>query len=221
MEVFKRACALAAVCIISALVLSLVYSQTTVIIERVKAQEILNTKKDLVPMSTRFELAQGDNLETCFDSYGREVGKIVYIDFAGHNGDIAIMVGVSSTGEVTGLKVINNNETPGLGSKISGQEFVSQFIGKNYYSLSLRQDSSKGEIDGVSGATISSRAVVDAVRSAVSVVTSRDVNPSRDELIPGSYAYSRNNYSTKPGSKAKANGTSVMGRRTISQGSRR
>ena len=205
MDIFKRASLLALVCVVSALILSLVYHLTADTIEKVKYEEILNIKKGLVPEATRFDglmtlegrwPAEGrysqermryDNLETCYDPNGREVGKIVYVIAKGHDGDIRLMAGVSSNGEVTGLKVVSSNETPGLGSKITEPAFINQFIGKNYYTLALKQDNSRGGIDGIAGATLSSRAVVDAVREGVSTVTSRENGYAR----PNSYGASK------------------------------
>jgi electron transport complex protein RnfG len=217
MDILKRAMTLVLVCVLSALVLTMVYSLMSDTIEQVKYDGIMSMKKELVPAAARFdgpmsldgrwssdaktspdgraagERARYDNMETCFDARGIEVGKIVYVTANGHDGDIRLMVGVSSLGDVAGLKVVSSNETPGLGSKISGPEFLSQFIGKNYYSLALKQDSSKGGIDEVKGATVSSRAVVDAVREAISIVTSRENGYSRQNNFSAYGAFSKEN----------------------------
>jgi len=69
------------------------------------------------------------------------------------------MVGMSASGEITGVKVINQNETPGLGTRVSENSFLSQFVNKNINSLS--------GVQTVSGATISSRAVIESVRKRI------------------------------------------------------
>ena len=85
----------------------------------------------------------------------------------GFGGKIELIMGVLMDGTVTGYKITQQNETPGLGSKVTEQDFSRQFVGLNTHNdnFSLKKDG--GEIDAVTGATISSRAVVDAVRKAV------------------------------------------------------
>lgn len=93
----------------------------------------------------------------------------------GYSGNIYILVGVLANGEVSGVRVLKHAETPGLGDKIeiAKNDWVLSFNGK-----SLNADTDKlwavkkdgGEFDQFTGATITPRAVVGAVKNAVSVV---------------------------------------------------
>ena len=67
---------------------------------------------------------------------------------------------------VSGYKVIHSNETPGLGTKVSEPRFKEQFAGirPKKHLFKVKQDG--GEIDAVTAATISSRAVIDAIQKA-------------------------------------------------------
>lgn len=84
----------------------------------------------------------------------------------GFGGNIYLMVGFYLDGTMAGYEVLSHQETPGLGSKITENKFMDQF--KNLYlsenSLALR--SHGGEIDAITSATISSKAVLDAVKRA-------------------------------------------------------
>ena len=60
-----------------------------------------------------------------------------------------------------------NKRNPGLGSKIAEKKFAGQFVGLNAYQDQFKLQKDGGEIDAVTGATISSRAVIDAVQKAV------------------------------------------------------
>ena len=84
----------------------------------------------------------------------------------GFGGNVYLMVGFYLDGTMAGYEVLNHQETPGLGSKIAENKFMSQF--RNLYlsenSLALR--SHGGEIDAITSATISSKAVLDAVKRA-------------------------------------------------------
>ena len=75
------------------------------------------------------------------------------------------MVGIDKNNKITGIEVISQQETPGLGAKIKESSFLQQFIGKTLEELKIKKDG--GKIDAVTGATISSRAVTNGVRQAI------------------------------------------------------
>lgn len=83
----------------------------------------------------------------------------------GYAGDIAILIGVTPEGKISGIEIISHKETPGLGNKIIKKEWRNQFKGGSLEDgprLAVKKDG--GEIDQFSGATISPRAVVNAVK---------------------------------------------------------
>lgn len=89
---------------------------------------------------------------------------------AGYSSTIETMVGVDTTGKIIGIKIMQQVETPGLGTKIEevkyGQNFAwfqQQFIDKLATSVAVDKDN--GEITSVTGATISSRAVSNSISS--------------------------------------------------------
>lgn len=82
--------------------------------------------------------------------------------FEGYDGEIAVSVGLSADGTVTGIAFTVMNETPGKGTKCDEDEFKSQFAGVQTDAFALG-----GDIDGVAGATVSSKAVVNAVNTAL------------------------------------------------------
>lgn len=86
---------------------------------------------------------------------------------AGFGGRLELIVGFYIDGSIKGFRVIEHHETPGLGSKINEPRFQEQFNGfnPNKQKFKVRQDG--GEIDAVTAATISSRAVINAVQRAV------------------------------------------------------
>lgn len=88
------------------------------------------------------------------------VGYCVEVKSAGFGGDITMMVGYTADCSVLGVQIVSMSETPGLGSKAGEDSFLSQFAGKTD-TLVLGED-----IDAISGATISSRAVTDGVNQA-------------------------------------------------------
>ena len=85
----------------------------------------------------------------------------------GYGGDITLMVGFKKDKKtVISYKVLAASETPGLGMKLKTPEFADQFKGKNGTSLKVRKDG--GEIEAITSATITSRAVCRAIADAQS-----------------------------------------------------
>ena len=84
----------------------------------------------------------------------------------GFGGELEIMTGFYINGTMAGYKVLNHKETPGLGSKIMENEFMSQFIGLKIEGGKLKLRKDGGQIDGITSATISSKALLDAVNNA-------------------------------------------------------
>lgn len=90
----------------------------------------------------------------------------------GYNGNIKLIVGIKTTGEVLGVRTLAHQETPGLGDKIDLRKsnWVSQFVGKVLGSADDKQWLVKkdgGDFDQFTGATITPRAYVKAVKNAV------------------------------------------------------
>jgi RnfABCDGE-type electron transport complex G subunit len=108
-----------------------------------------------------------------FDENGNLVGMTIKaISKIGYGGDINFMIGVDPDGKILEISILSMQETPGLGTKIKEKSFQDQFVGKSLSTgatLTLKKDDSKiGDIDAVSGATISSRAMTNTVRRALS-----------------------------------------------------
>ncbi|MBR2713757.1 MAG: FMN-binding protein [Kiritimatiellae bacterium] len=83
----------------------------------------------------------------------------------GYGGDITLMVGFKKDRKtVISYKVLAASETPGLGMKLKTPEFADQFKGKDGSSLKVKKDG--GEIEAITSATITSRAVCRAIEDA-------------------------------------------------------
>ena len=81
-------------------------------------------------------------------------------------GIIAVLVGVDTHGKILGIEILHHAETPGLGNRIEDKSWKDTFIGLGKDSnIAVKKDG--GDIDEFSGATISPRAVCEAVNSAL------------------------------------------------------
>ena len=117
-------------------------------------------------------------------------GYVIETVTYGYAGEITMVIGVNNDGKVTGLVVREAHETPGLGNEIlTDHVFLSQFLNKTgsftigtsgadaFSGATGETETASGEevtVDGITGATVSSKAVARCVNSAVAYVTGAD-----------------------------------------------
>ena len=142
--------------------------------EEVKAQELTAKMLAILPGSETFteEIYTGGDANIV-STYKAENGYVVETRTYGYAGDITMLIGVSNEGTVTGLQVRDMQETQGLGGEaLWNWEFLIQF-------LNNAGDAEVGtNIDALTGATVTSRAIARSVNSAVGFVTGADVESS-------------------------------------------
>ena len=87
----------------------------------------------------------------------------------GYGGNIQISLGLNKEGKIQGFEILSISETVGLGMKATDNEFKSQFAGKNVKEIKYTKSgaSAEDEINAISGATITTSAVTEAVNSAL------------------------------------------------------
>jgi len=84
----------------------------------------------------------------------------------GFNGDIVLMVGFSPNLTINNITVIKQNETPGLGSKMSDPKFINQFVNKNPSTFILKPQKDGGDVEAITASTITTRAFCEAIKIA-------------------------------------------------------
>lgn len=135
-------------------------------------KELQEKMATLLPGSTTFTaeayIGEDTNI-TCV--YKGETGYVVGTATAGYAGPIRMLIGVSSDGYVTGLQVRSMEETYGLGAKaLTDWAFLAQFLRND-------GDAEVGtNVDAITGATVTSKAIARSVNSAVGFVTGADVS---------------------------------------------
>ena len=121
--------------------------------------------KDLVeiPDGTNATLYGNDSILRCKNDKNEDIGYIVQTSSMGYGGPINIIVGFDNEKNILGVRFASlPQETPGIGMKISNQNFLDSWINYNYENLS--------EVDTISGATISSSAFSEAITLASMIV---------------------------------------------------
>ncbi|MDD6074776.1 MAG: FMN-binding protein [Otoolea sp.] len=104
------------------------------------------------------------------DAAGTELGIVVNsYSMDSYGGKVAVSVGIKEDGSITAVGIRETSDTPGLGLKAKDEKFKGQYTGKNAEKLSVTKSGSAGdtEINAISGATITSNAVTNAVNAAL------------------------------------------------------
>lgn len=104
-------------------------------------------------------------------SGGEVVGCTVTTAKNGYGGEVTVMVGFDMDGDITGVDIIEHGETPGLGANADKPSFLDQFKSedKTGHSDDYAVEKDGGEVDALTAATVSSRAVTEAVDAACDI----------------------------------------------------
>ena len=175
-DIFVPTISLFLICFVVAVLLGGTNELTKEPIAQLQAQKADEAKLQVCPDAVSFDGAKGLELE-CYrglDADGNVVGYAIPSSHKGYGGEIEIMVGISTQGEITGVTILSINETPGLGMNAKNESFTNQFLTKvpdNGFTAKS-DDASKEKIDALTGATITSEAVSQAVNKAIDVYKS-------------------------------------------------
>jgi len=158
---------------VSSLAASYVYNLTKDPIAEVDRQKQQKAIEMVMPGFTelnRFAILPHSGSDSLIFYEGIKDGEVIGVAIntythLGYNGLIRIMVGFIPDGTIVSYQVLEHKETPGLGSKIA-DNFKEQFDGKNPAAFSLKVRKDGGDVDAITAATISSRAVCDALSRA-------------------------------------------------------
>lgn len=183
-ELIRYGVILALICVVASASLAVVYSLTRPkIVAQAKLEEE-NSLKEVLPQAEKFEpIKSGEEVlyYKAYDSGNNLSGVAFKAQGKGYSSTIETMVGMAIDGTIEAIKVLNQNETPGLGARVieisddttiwdlfkgrkvkkteSKPWFQEQFKGKNSSDLK--------SVQAITGATISSKAIMDSVQKKV------------------------------------------------------
>lgn len=170
-SVFEIAMNLFMACLISGVILAGTYYVTAPIAVQ-KAEEMkTEAMKALVKEADTFKPVEGKKEWFEAQKGGETVAFVVPGESKGFGGEIKMLVAVTKDGKVLDYDILKHNETPGLGDNANVDPFKSFVRGKDVEHLQVTKDPSQTElIQSMTGATISSKAVVKGIREAVEEV---------------------------------------------------
>jgi electron transport complex protein RnfG len=186
----KDALVLAVITLISGLLLGLVYQITKEPIKKAQAAATQAAYEAVFPTANSFEELSGfdaqsasdyvhekgyadDDIIACLtalDESGNALGYVITVtSHAGYGGDITFSMGISNEGVLNGYSITDISETAGLGMKSKEDAFMSQFANKTLGILEVTKQTpaSDSEIQAISGATITSKAVTYGVDAGI------------------------------------------------------
>jgi electron transport complex protein RnfG len=192
--IVKDAMALFVITLVSSLALSFVYEITKDPIARAQEQKKLEAykvvytkaasikvdekltkvaeKTDLKKLDASYESVSIDEVNRALDSNGKLLGYVVKISTKGYKDTIALALGYSLDGTVQGMEIMQINDTAGLGMNAEKPEFKNQFANKKTKEFEVTKTGATkdNQINAISGATITSKAVVKGVNAGMEFV---------------------------------------------------
>ena len=156
------------------LLLAVTNSVTAPKIEQLQIETANKTKAQVLSVAKSFSEEKTVELNgvtyTYYEGYDDSknvVGYVFTTSSKGYGGDISTMVGVKNDGTVSGVDFLSISETAGLGMNADSDDFKSQFVGKSGVIGVNKNTSTDTEIQALTGATITSKAVTNAVNIAL------------------------------------------------------
>ena len=171
-EILKTAISLFLICAVSAGILAFVNSVTAPKIAANSEQTANESRQLVLPSANDFEEVSfeydGETV-TCYKGTtdGITAGFVFTCSGKGYGGEIEIMVGTDMLGAVTGIEILTIDETPGLGMNAKKESFLNQFAGKSGEISVVKSEPGENEIQAITSATITSKAVTSAVNDAL------------------------------------------------------
>lgn len=162
-QTFKYALILGLICFLASSVLAVVNSVTEPIIKAQKKEQESLALKELLPQAAMFKPYYDDEEKMLFyrgyDSSNQLDGFVLKSGQRGYSSDIEVLVSLDLNLRIISIKILSQNETPALGNRIMEIPFLEQFKNKSLESLK--------EVQAISGATISSAAVINSAKKKI------------------------------------------------------
>lgn len=158
----KYAVILGLICLVASSLLAGVNSLTKAKIIASAKEGEESSLKEIAAEGARFEPVEHQGNIFYYKVYDKDGNLSAFIFKAlgkGYSSNIETMVGIKKDGTITRIKILSQNETPGLGTRVSEPIFTERFNNKNFQKLE--------EIEAITGATISSTAVINSIRAKV------------------------------------------------------
>ncbi len=167
-SIIKTALSLFLICAVATGILAFINSVTAPIITQNNAAAADAARLEVLPEAEAFTEADSDGTAYYIGKNGSDtVGYVFTTSASGYGGTIEVMTGINKDGIVSGISILTINETPGLGMNAKKDSFLQQYIGSSGpFSVIKNATPDSNEVLAITSATITSRAVTNAVNEA-------------------------------------------------------
>ncbi len=168
-DTIKLILVLTVICAVSSAMLAAVYSKTKDPIEAALELRTAKAAAGVMPAGAGMPEKREINDVVCFVALqdGKPAGVAIEgRSDNGYGGEVVLMVGISSDGKLVNYQKLVANETPGLGTKMESDAFRQPLLGRAI-KADWRVKKDGGEVDAITAATVSSRAVMECIRDAI------------------------------------------------------
>ncbi|QEY33773.1 FMN-binding protein [Caproiciproducens galactitolivorans] len=168
-KILKPAAVLCAICIVIAALLSVTNWMTQDKIKQINEETTAASRALVLPGAKQF--VDSKNGTYAVGKNGNDVlGYVFTTKTKSYGGDLKVMTGIDKNGKVTGVVLLTINDTPGLGLNAQDESFRNQYLQEapeKGFKLVKNGNAGKGQINAMTGATITSKAVTECVNEAV------------------------------------------------------
>ena len=176
---FRLGAILFIIAALASAVLAFVNGFTEPIIRENQLRTEEEARREVLPAAVRFvKFDREPTFHIGIDKADNIVGYTFIATENGYSGLLQTMVGVDENFIITQIKIISQTETPGLGANCTRMEFTDQFRGRTGDRLSLDKDG--GQIVTITGATITTRAIMISIARSIIEVQERVAKESYD-----------------------------------------
>lgn len=165
---------LVAICFVTTLLLALTNAVSEPIIIRNAAITATANRKELLPEADDFTQVELDSYATSTDGKAavtevykanNDTGYVMTCTTKSFGGDLTMMVGIDATGAVTGVKVTDHADTPGVGTKDMQPEHLEQYVSKT--ALTSEDVKKEADFNFITGASVTGIAIHKGVYAAL------------------------------------------------------
>ncbi len=156
-DIVKFSGVLCLICLVAGAALAFIYDVAE---PRITQQRKLAEQKaitEVLPQAPEsIEKIQGNDLVfyKAKDASGNLIAHVIIAEAFGYSSDIKTVASLSPEGNIIAVKILDQRETPGVGSQIEEEKFLNQFKGRNF----------NQQFDTITGATVSSEAVINLIK---------------------------------------------------------
>lgn len=153
--------------IISGMILALTYYITKPFAKEQQIKLRNQAMNELVISAENFKPIKGKEDWFAAEKAGKTTAYIIPSEARGYGGTIKILMAIDTNQKIINFKILEHNETPGLGDRAALTNFRNQFKGKKMENMILVKNHDTNKIDAITGATITSTAVTKAINNGL------------------------------------------------------